>query len=250
MLNAAWPKLYWQLYDYFLMPTGAFYGARKGGQPLSLVLDYGDQSVWLVNQTEAAARGLRAVVRVYDLDSMKVMEQTLPVAVAEPGSAKLMDLPRTTPATPVQFLALRLERPEGELVSDNFYWLSSKPDVLDLEKTTWFVTPNKDFADFTALARLPRATLDADLLQETHGPDEELSVMLKNTGSTIAFFLELSIVGDRSGRTVLPVLWDDNYVSLLPGERKMLRARFATADLGGERPAFRLSGWNVDPKRD
>ncbi len=47
MLNAAWPKMYWQLYDYYLMPNGAFYGARKANEPLHIAYDYGKNSVLL-----------------------------------------------------------------------------------------------------------------------------------------------------------------------------------------------------------
>ena len=61
MLNAAWPKLYWQLYDYYLMPTGAFYGTRKGSQPQTLVYSYADRSVTLVNDTLSPLRGRNSV---------------------------------------------------------------------------------------------------------------------------------------------------------------------------------------------
>src|SRR5206468_9305949 len=49
MLNASWPKMYWQLYDYYLMPGGAFYGTRKANQPLNLAYNYGDGSIYLIN---------------------------------------------------------------------------------------------------------------------------------------------------------------------------------------------------------
>ncbi len=51
--------------------------------------------------------------------------------------------------------------------------------------------------------------------------------------------------GETSGRTIVPVFWEDNYVSLLPGESRTLRATFAAADLGGEKPVFSYKGWNV-----
>ena len=44
MYNASWPKLWWQLYDYYLMPTGAFYGARIANEPLHISYNYGARS--------------------------------------------------------------------------------------------------------------------------------------------------------------------------------------------------------------
>ena len=51
MLNPSWPKLYWQLYDYYLVPGGAFFGAKKGAAPFAVIYNYGDQGIYLVNQT-------------------------------------------------------------------------------------------------------------------------------------------------------------------------------------------------------
>jgi exo-1,4-beta-D-glucosaminidase len=77
------------------------------------------------------------------------------------------------------------------------------------------------------------------------GGDKEITVTLRNPGKQIAFFIELSVRGDKSGRTIVPVFWDDNYVSLLPGASKTIRATFAAADLGDEKPVFSFKGWNV-----
>ncbi|HEX5552810.1 MAG TPA: glycoside hydrolase family 2 TIM barrel-domain containing protein, partial [Chitinophagaceae bacterium] len=51
MYNASWPKLWWQLYDYYLMPTGGFYGARKANEPVHISYNYGDHAVDVMNNT-------------------------------------------------------------------------------------------------------------------------------------------------------------------------------------------------------
>ena len=50
----------------------------------------------------------------------------------------------------------------------------------------------------------------------------------------------------EDGEEVLPVLWEDNYVTLAPGERLELGATYAASDLGGATPAVRVEGWNVE----
>ena len=96
MLNGAWPKLYWQLYDYYLMPTGAFYGAKKGSQPENLVYDYAKRSIHLVNDTLADLHGRTAQVTVLDADSKPVFKKTVPAPMAANSAGKLLDLRRST----------------------------------------------------------------------------------------------------------------------------------------------------------
>ncbi len=249
MLNSAWPEMYWQLYDYYLMPNGAFYGTRMAGQPLSLVYDYGDGTVRAVNATLEPAAGLEATVRVLGLDSRVIHEETVAVDVP-PGRAAAVAEIAAPPGEPVWFLDLRLRRPGGAEAGRNFYWLSAKPDVLDWEASTWFYTPAREFADFTALDRLPPARLAASVTVEEAGDDGErlLRARLRNEGDSLAFFVELRAVDAATGATLLPVRWDDNYVSLLPGEERELTARFRAGD-GPAGGGVRLdwSGWNVAP---
>ena len=246
MLNGAWPKFYWQLYDYFLMPNGAFYGARKGSQPLSVVYHYGEKAVVVVNDTREIRRNVSVRARIYGADSALLSEQTIQ-STCQPNSAqRLLDLKGLDVQGSIRFLDLRLLDASGKLLADNFYWLSSKSDLLDEAKTTWVTTPNRSFADFTALGQLPPATVDVQVeKRERLGRDWEWSLTLTNPTDKIAFFLELGLVRERTGEPVLPVFWNDNYVSLLPHERKVLSVRFAEADLQGGKPRVMLTGWNT-----
>jgi exo-1,4-beta-D-glucosaminidase len=69
-------------------------------------------------------------------------------------------------------------------------------------------------------------------------------VTLKNPGNTIAFFMRMQITG-RDDEEALPVLWEDNYVSLLPGETRTITATYRLRDLGGASPRLVVTGWNV-----
>jgi exo-1,4-beta-D-glucosaminidase len=245
MHNAAWPKLYWQFYDYFLMPTGAFYGARQACRPQTLTYNYGDSGIYLVNQSLQDMAGVKAVIRAYDIRCKLRFIQAMAMDAPANASRKVFDLPKIKKLGKTWFLDLQLRDNSGNLLSKNFYWLSTKPDVLDYSKSEWFYTPNKEWADLTALNGLAPAVVQSDSTFSDHDLERELTVTLRNPGKNIAFFIELGVHGETSGRTILPVFWDDNYVSLLPGESRTLRATFAQADLGGEKPVFRFRGWNV-----
>jgi len=246
MLNASWPKFYWQLYDHYLMPNGAFYGARKGAQPVSAVFHPVERAVYVLNDTLRELKGARLRVRLLDLDSQVQFDREVAVDEAAGGIRKALELPPLSGSTPISFLDLRLTSADGQALATNSYWLSSKPDVLDQAGTTWYATPNKSFADFTALSRLPKA--DVQMAVKTlPGKVWEAEVTLTNPTAHLAFFLELTAV-KASGEVILPVLWDDNHLSLLPGERRTLRVRLPAAELSGTAPRITLQGWNVPPK--
>jgi exo-1,4-beta-D-glucosaminidase len=246
MLNASWPKLYWQLYDYKLMPGGAFFGAQKGAAPIGIAYNYGDQGIYLVNQSERSLGDFRTTITVRDLNSAKILEQTLTNAGPVFSSAKISSLANIASPTPVYFVELATQcLGEPGTHAENFYWLSTKSDVLDESKTEWYVTPNKSFADFTALTNLPPTDVQASVSYPAAASDDSSAdVTLTNTGDHLAFFMEMRLVDAKSSRTLLPVIWDDNYVSLPPHTQKTFHARL----LGlarGEKPALRAQGWNV-----
>jgi exo-1,4-beta-D-glucosaminidase len=246
MLNSAWPEMYWQLYDYYLMPNGAFYGARRGAAPTNILYDYADAAVYVTNDTRDRLQGATAEVRLLDLHAKERFSKTLAVEVAPGKPNRLLELPSLDDLTPVYFLDLKLKAPDRSVLARNFYWLSTKPDVLDEAGSEWFVTPNKSFADFTALDDLPPVTLQAHASLEARRDEPSFEVTLHNPTEALAFFVELRLVNPATGRSILPVVWDDNYVSLPPGETRSLRARLprATAD-EIEKVRLEYSGWNV-----
>lgn len=241
MLNAAWPKMFWQLYDYYLMPGGAFYGTRKANQPLNIAYDYSDRSIHLVNDTYNAHSGLNAEIKGVSIDSKQLLSKVVKASIGENESKKIFEIPDSVNEAPVQFISLKLKDSSGKELADNFYWLSAKPDVLDFKGGDWYFMPNKEYADFSSLKNLKPVQLQVEQNWTNNG----VAVSLKNPSPTVAFFVELKVVADKTGRTILPVLWNDNYISLLPGESKQLTARFSPQDLEGEKPALQYSGWNV-----
>lgn len=250
MLNAAWPKLYWQLYDYYLMPNGAFYGARKAAQPVHILYHYADDGVYVVNDTFDRLEDLKGEVRIFDISSQEIHSESLDISIDANSSKRVSSVPENPDLSGVYFLSLRLLDSSGTLKSDNFYWLSTTRDEMDYPKSEWFVTPIKKYADFTDLNDLPGATVDVQSSFEPLGPDQKINVMLRNTSDAIAFFVELNLVKQESGESVLPIFWDDNYVSLLPGETREISGVFASSDLRGENPVLRMNGWNLTLKGD
>ena len=248
MLNAAWPKIYWQLYDYYLMPNGAFYGAKKASRPVHVLYHPLNDGIYVINDRLGPLSGAKVQTRVFNFQSREIFSEVKDVEIGPNMVSEISRLPSIKDLTPVYFLDLKLADNAGGLVAENFYWLSTKKDVMNYPATEWFVTPIKEYADLTALDRLPEVTLKVLSAFEQAGAEQQVRVTLQNATDTIAFFVNVSVVGRQSGRAVLPIYWEDNFVSLLPGESKTISAAFSPADLQGEEPVLRVDGWNVKPQ--
>ena len=244
MLNSAVPNMLWQVYDWYLMPTGAFYGTMHGCEPLNLVYNYKDKSIYLTNEFHEAKDQLTAEIKLLDFNSKVILEKEVETNVGENTAVKIFEMPSLSGLTSVYFVDLKLKDNSGKLVSENFYWLSSKEDVLDFEKTEWHLTPNKQYADFSALKNLPETSVEINHEFVDNGDKQEIKVVASNPSDRLAFFIELALTDQATGQTVLPTFWEDNYISLLPGESKEVKGYVNKENLTGA-PGFRYQGLNV-----
>lgn len=249
MYNASWPKLWWQLYDFYLMPTGAFYGARDANEPLHISYNYGEKAVDVMNNTSAGSRDLSAQISVYDFDMKKVLQKTIAVDGLDAQEVRnIFELPARMNLSKTWFLDLRLFDKQREPVSTNFYVLSTKDDILDEQKSTWYITPQSQYADLTQLQDLPKIKLIKNETESIVGDSTIVRVRIKNPTSALAFMIYLDLKKEDSNESVVPVFWKENYFSLLPGEERTVSVWCHTKDLQGQKPKIVVAGWNIDPE--
>ncbi len=243
MFNSAWPALYWQLFDYYLLPNGAFYGTRKAAAPLVPIYNYGDNSIYVNNDHLNAYQGLELQTRVYDINSNLVFSKMQKVDIPANIAKEVLKLPEIENLSTAYFLDLRLKDSEGRIVENNFYWLSTVADVPDFENTTWYWTPNKQNADLRLLNELPKVGVDFSYAIQN---DLQFSVDLYNPSDKIAFFLELTLCNKANKEAITPVFWDDNYISLLPGERRSIEGYSDAANVELDSMEIILKGSNLE----
>lgn len=239
MLNNGWPSLIWHLYDYYLRPGAGYYGVKLANQPLHVQYSDFDRAISAVNHTLRPAARLRVSASVYSLDGQRLYtHRQASVRVAAQSSTDAFTLPQFPDDT---FLKLTMTDATGGRVSSNFYWLSAQPDVIDLQQATWFFAPESSSADFRPLSQLPKVRLR---YAATFGRGTA-RVHITNPTAHVALLVRLRITQGPGGPEVLPVWWDDNYISLLPGESRYISVHFRPQDLHGARPALAVDGWNV-----
>jgi exo-1,4-beta-D-glucosaminidase len=245
MLNNAWPSMIWHLYDWYLRPGGGYFGAKTALQALDPVYGYDDNTIYVVNSRFEAATGLRVQTKVLNLDMTEKFSNESSVNVPEDGVVKVVALPEIADLSPTYFVALRISDANGKVLGSNFYWLSTKPETIDWAKSTWYTTPTASYADFTALSQLPKVKLNVTERSEKQGENEITHVTVENPSKNLAFFVRLKVDKSKGGEEILPVLWEQNYVSLLPGEKREITATYRASELGVAKLYVEVSGWNV-----
>ena len=247
MYNASWPKLWWQLYDFYLMPTGAFYGARDANEPLHISYNYGDTGINVMNNTSEIASNLSAQITVYDFSMNQVLQKTVPVNNLKSQEVRhVFKMPDEMDVSKTWFLDLRLFDSKKNKLSNNFYVLSTQGDSLDEKKSTWYITPQSQFADLTMLENLPTVKLTTSETRTIKGDSTIIYEKIKNPTPNLAFMVYLDLKKEKSNESVVPVFWKENYFTLLPGEERTVSVWCHTSDLEGQKAKVVVGGWNAE----
>ena len=168
MLNSHWPSFFGNIFDYYLRPGGAYYGAKTGLRPLSVVFDsyatgnHAQAHVTVVNQTPSEQQNLRVRVRVYDLQG-RVREERVAdnLNVASGGVVQALTLPRVAQDSRVFFVRCELFDSAGGFVAQNVYWQSQQRDDVGDPRNDWaFELKQASWADMTALNSMARVPLE------------------------------------------------------------------------------------------
>jgi hypothetical protein len=227
MTHPAWPSNAWQIYSWDYDTHAAYYGAKKAVEPLHVQLNLPGNELVVLNTTRDDARGLTARVRVVGLDNRELYAHDTKLdALANRATAlDAVPLAGLFGANPMLLVKLSLLGRDGRSVSENFYWRGRDEDA------------------YRALNTLAPVALTASAgVVTTSGSDHVVAVTLANDSAVPALNAKLTLV-DEAGKRILPAFYDDNYVSMLPGERRVIAIRYpATVSA---RPSVTLSGWNV-----
>lgn len=241
MLNNAWPSNIWHLYDYYLDAGGGYYGTKKACEPLHVQYSYDDHSVVVVNSTYQQAPHLEAAAKVYDFNFKQLFSKEAGVTVDADTSQRVISIPNDvfSVSAKVYFVDLTLKDESGKTLSHNFYWVPSTLTTFDWSKTDYTHTPAIQYEDMMELLTLPKTRIEAHASTAEDG--RLLQIRLQNASKTLAFQVAVA-VRDR-GQDIVPVMWSDNYVELMPGETQVLIARLPAPV--PDNATVVVSGWNI-----
>ncbi len=246
MLNSAWPEMYWQLYDSYLLPNAAYFATKKAGEPLHALYNYHNKNIYLVNDQLVDQEDVAVQIRVYDVYSHEIFNKIVKVTITENSSQMILELPSFENYSEVYFVHLAVIQ-DGMDISSNFYWLSQKNDVLDYEAElpSWYYhTPSKAFADFSSLNRLKEALISWEIETIETETTTIFKALVENKTDVVAFFIEGRLVDKNTQLSILPAIWTDNYFSLLPREKRYISVKVKTKDVAKKNPVLHFKAVN------
>jgi exo-1,4-beta-D-glucosaminidase len=201
----------------------------------------------VVNQTAEARAGLKVAVEFFDLDgSRKYFTEISGFNVGPNSSREAMTVPRVRNLAPTYLVRVVLMNASNKVLAENVYWGSATDDDLgDARNDEQFASRLATWADMSALNTMPRGGLDVSAhAAEFHG-ERYVTIALANPGSHVAFFVRAEVTQGSDGEEILPITYDDNYITVFPHEMRTIEAVFSNSDAGDRAPALRIEGYNV-----
>ena len=171
------------------------------------------------------------------------------IDVAADSSVVAMSVPRVSGLSTAYFVRCQFTGPEGSLLAQNAYWESITDDDLGSPSNDdQFTTKLEKWADLTSLDHMPPVNPKASGSLSRSAEEQTATITLANNSNHIAFFVRVELTRGRDGEEILPITYDDNYVTLFPHESRVITAKFQLTQLGGGSAALRIEGYNV-PKQ-
>ncbi|WP_158825504.1 glycoside hydrolase family 2 protein [Mucilaginibacter lacusdianchii] len=225
-LNAAFPSVIWQIYDWYLQPNAGFYAMQNAVEPVHIQFNLNDSTVAVLNRTHKPTGTLMLQADVYDIHTKRVFHQEATANFTDEGVKNVIPLAYVLkPLKELSFVVLNLKHTKGNIISRNAYWTA----------------PGNDY---TALNTMPKAQLQTALVKTTKGKTENSwTIKITNTSNQLAFFVrpQLVIKNDE----VRPSYWTASYITLAPKETTTLTVSAPVAKIGNQTPIITVGGWNV-----
>ncbi len=226
MSHPAWPSILWQTYDYFFDTDAGYYAAKKASEPIHIQWNAAADTVEVVNYNAGDQTGLTARAEVLDIDGAVKWLKTATFNSVEDSTLSPIQMEFPAGLARTHFIGLTLLRGDTVL-STNFYLHGSVEE------------------DYTGIRSLAPAKVKMKTRTRLVGSKWKIDAELRNASSIPALMVRVKAVRDKSGDLIAPALCDDNYIALMPGEKRIIHMEFENADARGERPRIQLKGFNL-----
>lgn len=226
-LNAAFPSVVWQVYDWFLQPNAGYYFMQNACEPVHIQLNLNDLKILALNRTHKPVPGLVVQVDLFGLNSKSLFHEEKNISLTATDVKEITSLSSALAgAKGVNFVVLNLKNNAGKVVSHNVYWLSND-------------------GDYKSLNEMQKTSVQAKVLSSGKGKSNNIwTIQIINTTDKMAFFIRPQLMVD--GEEVLPSYWSGNYFTLAPAETTTVTVSCPVAKLNSKIPTIKISGWNIN----
>lgn len=200
MTHPAWPSMIWQTYSWDYETFGSFYGAKKAIEPLHIQQNMHDKKIVAVNNSSKHIE-VEARIQQFDLNGIRLSDTTLPIKILANSALHLSENVIKPIMMVDQPWLLRLQLShKNVIVSHNDYWNSGT---------------KLNFRDFNTL--IEASVVISSLEKHKDGYRFIVTNTGKNPAIGVRFFAK-----DKGGEDILPALFSDGYIHLMPGESRKI----------------------------
>jgi hypothetical protein len=228
-INAAFPSVVWQVYDWFLMPNAGYYFMQNACEPVHIQLNPIDLKVLALNRTYNKAENITARIELYGLDSKLLFHEEKNISLSASDVKEVTSLSAAlSESKGVNFVVLNLNNNKKRTISHNVYWLS------------------KD-GDYKPMNLMEKTSVEVKMLSgEKSKSENRWTIQVTNSSKKIAFFIRSQLL--INGEELLPCFWSTNYFTLAPSESVTVSVSCPAAKIVGSSPEIMISGWNIEDK--
>ena len=245
MSHPCWPSFVWQTYDFYFEPTAAYFGCKKACEPLHIQWNRASNMAEVVNLSAGNVQNLTAKAELFNLDGSLHHTQTATLTSNEDSVNSVFALEFPAGLSPVHFLRLSLVEGGPAPASVKVGGRDTGGLGMPMLRSTNLYLRGRDEGNLRQLRTLSKVKLQASTITERNGDTWLLTTTLKNATSTPAVFVRLKAIRESSGDRILPAIYSDNYLTLLPGETQVITTELHHNDTRNERPRIALTGFNT-----
>ncbi len=227
MTQPAWPSTMWQILSSDYDTQASYYAVKKASEPIHVQMNLPDLMLVAVNNTVQPITNATLRARIFSSAGAELSthEEKLTVGAASEQDSFRLTIPEAA-ANDVVFVKLELLDGSGKLLSENFYTQAAQP------------------ATYQQLNSLPSAPVTGTGKWTRNGDMARINLELMNSGNSVSLMTKLTLRSAANGARILPAYYAENYISLLPGEKRSLTIE-APAGSGAMR--VDITGWNAAP---
>lgn len=230
MSHPAWPSMVWQTYSWDYETPGAYFGSKKGCEPIHIQMNLTNGQVDLINASPKKYNKLTASALIYDINGKLLHKKQVSTDAKANAMANLFTLTFNDSQPEVVLVKLVLTDSKKRVVSDNFYWHYTKQGA----------------RDFTCFNELPQAKISAKcsslVIQDNVARGK---ITLTNNGGSVALTIKLNLRNAENRAAVLPTIFSDGYFSIMPGETKVVEYE-CNAEQLSKQMCISAEGYNID----
>jgi mannosylglycoprotein endo-beta-mannosidase len=224
-----WTAMRGQMYDYYLDPNACLYGLHNGAEPLHVMYNPINGMISMANNTFKPSRNMMLVVKAYDMAGKEKLITQVFCDIVATTTKRILSVKTVMDefaAKEGAFLSLQLLTTDKKILSENLYWVADN-------KGEYSGLQNMKSDDLTAEARFIK-------------PGKIEVTLTNKPNNVVSFFNRISLIDVGTKERVLPAFYDNNYISVLPGEQKKVVIDYPAAGL--KNLAIDINSWNARGK--